>query len=259
VDKRWNVLKSLRKKVADLERTCRHLEEEVDMSRHESMERSVMDEASGEALRMLHTQIAGLEREKKEAEKREESLREEVGTLEILVKEKTDDVQRLNETLWTRDESEEVLKSDIRDAQEQIDQISFVGEDVKSLLAQAEQANEEEKERHRLVEAGWDMARAELTLQLEELQREKGDLQERLNEFPATLQSRDSLLGVLKEELEAQWKHTEVANEKAGQLEKDKTVLQGERDSLQVAVKTLEDRIGARARMDRKREQASRF
>jgi transcriptional/translational regulatory protein YebC/TACO1 len=48
------------------------------------------------------------------------------------------------------------------------------------------------------------------------------------------------------EELEAQWRHTEVANEKMGQPEKEMTVLQGARDALQVAVnlKTLEERIG---------------
>jgi hypothetical protein len=72
----------------ELERACKHLEE-VDQSRHESMERGVMDKASGEVLRMLHRLIAGLEREEKDAERREEGLREEGGTVEALVKEKT--------------------------------------------------------------------------------------------------------------------------------------------------------------------------
>ena len=243
VEKRRNVLKGLRKKVADLERTCRHLEEEVDLSRQESMERSVMDEASGEALRMLHTQIAALDREKKEVEKREGALREEVGTLEALVKEKTDDVQRLNETLWKRDESEQVLKSDIRDAQEEIDRINFVGGDAKTLLIQAEQASEEEKQRHRLAEARWDQERAELVSQLNQGQRETGELANTLKDVSSTLQSRENELGVLKEELEAQWKHTENANDKAAQLETEKAGLQRERDALQSAVKALEQQI----------------
>lgn len=62
--KRKSVVRSWKKKAADLEKICRHLEEEVDNSRQESVERSIMDEASGEALRQLHRQISHLEREK---------------------------------------------------------------------------------------------------------------------------------------------------------------------------------------------------
>ena len=62
--KRKSMLRSWKKKVQELERTCRQLEEAMDCSQQESMERSVMDEASGEALWMLHRQIANLESEK---------------------------------------------------------------------------------------------------------------------------------------------------------------------------------------------------
>jgi len=61
-EKRRGVVRGWKKKVQELERLCRNLEEEVDRSREESVERSIMDEASGEALRQLHGQIAGLER-----------------------------------------------------------------------------------------------------------------------------------------------------------------------------------------------------
>jgi chromosome segregation ATPase len=73
-DKRKSVVRSWKKKAADLERMCRHLEEEVDNSRQESMERSIMDEASGEALRQLHRQISQLEREKNDIEAVRNSL-----------------------------------------------------------------------------------------------------------------------------------------------------------------------------------------
>jgi hypothetical protein len=56
-EKGRNVLRSWKKKAGELERMCHALEDEVDTSRQESMERSIMDEASGEALRMLHRQI----------------------------------------------------------------------------------------------------------------------------------------------------------------------------------------------------------
>ena len=79
---RRNTLRSWKKKVQELERLCRQLEESVENSKQESFERTVMDEASSEALRMLHRQIATLEREKSEGLKREQGLREEVETLE---------------------------------------------------------------------------------------------------------------------------------------------------------------------------------
>ncbi|KAF9480264.1 hypothetical protein BDN70DRAFT_620540 [Pholiota conissans] len=64
--KRKTTLRSWKRKVQDLEKACRQLEEAVEDSRQMSMERSVMDEASSEALRMLHRQIASLEKEKGE-------------------------------------------------------------------------------------------------------------------------------------------------------------------------------------------------
>ena len=74
---RKNTLRSWKKKVQELERLCRQLEESAEDSKQERMERSVMDEASSEALRMLHRQIASLEREKNEL-KREQLERDEV-------------------------------------------------------------------------------------------------------------------------------------------------------------------------------------
>ena len=65
-EKRHGAVRGWKKKVQELERLCRNLEEEVERSREESPERSVIDEPSGEALRQLHGQIAGLEHEKGE-------------------------------------------------------------------------------------------------------------------------------------------------------------------------------------------------
>ena len=78
---RKNTLRSWKKKVQELERLCRQLEESVEDSKQECIKCSVMDKASSEALRMLHHQIATLEREKNEWLKREQGLREEVETL----------------------------------------------------------------------------------------------------------------------------------------------------------------------------------
>jgi hypothetical protein len=203
-EKRRGVLKGWRKKVAELERACRHLEEAVDLSRQESLERSVIDEASGAALRVLHVQIAGLEREKGEGERREEVLKGEVGVLEGLVKERTDEAGRLREELEKLKEEKAV-----------------------------EAVNEGERERYRAEECAWEEERKKLSAQVSQSEKEKADIEEELR---AQVKVRDDELGVLKRELEAQWAHTEEASEKIDALVK-------ERDALRGDVKALEDRI----------------
>ena len=77
-ERRKSVARNWRKRVADLEKCVRSLEEEVDRSREESVDRSVMDEASGEALRMLHRRIGDLERERTDNEAREKEIKEQL-------------------------------------------------------------------------------------------------------------------------------------------------------------------------------------
>ncbi|KAG8215298.1 hypothetical protein J3R82DRAFT_8887 [Butyriboletus roseoflavus] len=81
-DRRKSVVRSWKKKAADLEKMCRHLEEEVDNSRRESVERSIMDEASGEALRQLHRKLSQLERERNDLEAERNSLAQTVENTE---------------------------------------------------------------------------------------------------------------------------------------------------------------------------------
>ena len=248
--KRRAALRTWKKKVAELEKTCRYLEEEVDGSRQESLERSVMDEASGEALRMLHRQIAGLEREKGEWGRKEGILREEMGTLEGLVKERSEDVMKLKETLWKRDESERELKEGIREAKEQMEQmgnLSFAGvdeDDLRKMVIESEQKGEEEKERHRVTEIRWEEERAELTMKVEDMKMEKEALEGELQDVKLKLSNRDEEFGMLKLELEAQWEHTEKATEKIETLKGGRGELEQERDALKGDVEELQERMG---------------
>jgi hypothetical protein len=59
-ERRRGVLRGWKKKVGELEKACRGLQEEVERGREESWERSVMDEASGEALKCLQRRIETL-------------------------------------------------------------------------------------------------------------------------------------------------------------------------------------------------------
>jgi hypothetical protein len=246
--KRKTSLRSWRKKVQELERACRQLEEAVEESRQESMERSVMDEASGEALRMLHRQIASLERDKTDWLRREHALQEEVETLEGLMRERSEDIMNLKESLWTRDESDRELKEGIREAKEQIDMMGnisigvFDEEELKRLLAEKDQKNSEETQRFRTVELELRQELEEVKTKHEGLEVQKARLEEQLQEVNQQLSTRNDEYATLKTELEAQWGHTENAGNKVQTLENGLVELAQERDGLRLELDELEAR-----------------
>ena len=243
--KRKNVLRSWKKKVQELERVCRQLEETIEDSKQESMERSVMDEASSEALRMLHRQITDLERERNEMSRREKGLIEEVETLESLVKDRSEDIMSLKETLWTRDESERELQQGIRDVKEQMEMMGNVSiavmdeEEIKKVMMEK---NVVEKERHRAVELELQQEVEELQTKYESLQAQKVGCEEELEHANQQLKFRDEEYATLKAELEAQWDRTAKATEQFEALEKENVALRAESDSLKADVEELETR-----------------
>ncbi|CAA7262659.1 unnamed protein product [Cyclocybe aegerita] len=245
--KRKNALRAWKKKVQELERACRQLEEAVDHSRQESMERSVMDEASSEALRMLHRQIAALEREKGDWLRKEGALQAEVTQLEGLLKEKSEDVANLKETLWSRDECERQLNEGIREAKEQIDMMGNISigideEELRRLMMEKDQKNSEETQRFRLAELAVRQELDELKARYEGLQVEKARWEEQVEHVNGLLKTKEEEYATLKAELEAQWEHTEKAGEKMEILEREKADLEAERDALKADVQEYEVR-----------------
>ncbi|TFK71541.1 hypothetical protein BDN72DRAFT_817280 [Pluteus cervinus] len=252
--KRKNVLRQWKKKVAELEKTCRYLQEEVEGSRQESMERSIMDEASGEALRMLHRQIAGLERERTDWQKKEEALRDEIQTLEGLIKDRSQDVQQLNEALWSREETERELKQGLRDAQEQIEMLGHVSvvvdeEEMKKFVLDQEKNDTHRVERERVQEeqsrkeTEWSYEKEELMTRLESFSVAKGTLEATVEELRQQLKAREDEYAVIQSELEAQWTHTEKTSEQMQTLQREKDGLKNERDDFERDVKEAEVKI----------------
>ncbi|KAJ7686798.1 hypothetical protein B0H17DRAFT_704132 [Mycena rosella] len=247
--KRRGVLRGWKKKVGELERACRYLEEEVEGSRQESMERSIMDEASSEALRMLHRQIAGLEREKESANRREDMLREEVGGLEKQVRMRDDEIMRLQETLRKRDESERELKQGIKEAESALEMMGNVSvglideDELKKITMAKEQRNEKERERHRKTEFGWEEEKEEFLAAVENIKLENAGLVAELDNYKHQLKDHEEELGILKTELEAQWDHTEEGVEKLQASESAKRAVEVERDALKGEVAELEEKI----------------
>ncbi|KAF5381923.1 hypothetical protein D9757_007560 [Collybiopsis confluens] len=249
--RRRGLLKAWKKRVQELEKQCRFLEDEVEGSRQESMERSIMDEASGEALRMLHRQIAGLERERGDMSRREESLREEVQTLESLMQERSEEIMSLKETVWSRDESQRALQKGLQEAQEQIEQIGNTSTVTTMDLVEGED-REEERERHQLAEAEWEKQRLEMVMAMEKTKAENVALEGEAEKLRQQLKTNEDELTMLKNELEAQWGHTEKANEKIEVLEEKKGELEKERQNLQAELEQLQERLGSVERADRK-------
>lgn len=246
--KRKTALRSWKRKVQELERACRQLEEAVEDSRQMSMERSVMDEASSEALRMLHRQIASLERERGDWTKREMALQGEVETLEGLVRERTEDVQQLKESLWSRDESERELKEGIWEAKEQIDMMGNISvgaideEELKKILMEKDQKTAEETQRFRTAEFALKQELADVKMKCEGLEVQKASWEEQLENVNQNLKTREEEYAILKSELEAQWQHTEHAGDKFEALEREKVELASERDEIKAALEDLEAR-----------------
>ena len=220
-ERRRGVLRTWKKKVGELEKVCRGLEEEVERGREESWERSVMDEASGEALKCLQRRIETLEREKGEVEKNAQKVLEEKGGLEkVLAK----------------------FKEGLMDAKEQIQ----IGDDaeavegLKACLAKQEHADIAERERHRIAEFEWDEERVQLISRRTQLEAFREELAVELAAAQEQLVQKDYEYGVLKGELEAQWKHTELASEQTGEMRK-------EMDGIREEAEALEKRIGEMA------------
>jgi DNA repair exonuclease SbcCD ATPase subunit len=221
-EKRRGVVRGWKKKVQELERLCRNLEEEVDRSREESMERSVMDEASGEALRQLHGHIAGLEREKGELVRSSLILVDPSAK----VKEMEVEVANLREELRQRDEIEQELQEDLRIAQEQIELLNTVGAiDDESRIVGITAASDEQ-ERHRQAEGDWEKEREELRREAETATK--------------ALAKKNDELVVLREELEAQWKDTERTGVSMAQLKEERNVLQSEVVALEAKIESME-------------------
>ncbi|KAF7420833.1 hypothetical protein PC9H_011351 [Pleurotus ostreatus] len=246
--KRRNVLRNWKKKVAELEKACRYLEEEVEGSRQASFERSIMDEASGEALRMLHRQIAGLEREKSDWERREANLQAEVVGLEEQMRARDEELARLREVGQNQRELQEGILG-ISQQWEQMGNTSIGTLDdtiMRKINAAADGDPEREAEaaeQLRVVQLAWEAERAELVIRTENMQVEKTALEDKLTETMDQLHTRDEEYQTLKSELEAQWQHTEKMSESLQGLQLERNELELERDTLKSRLEDLEQQL----------------
>ena len=223
-DKRKSVVRSWKKKAADLERMCRHLEEEVDNSRQESMERSIMDEASGEALRQLHRQISQLEREKNDIEAVRNSLVQTVDNAEA-------EIIRLRDKLGNTDEAGGEA---VRQLHHQISQLEREKSDVegeRNTLAHAVEKADAEIMNLRGELNATDEASVEalrhLHFQISQLEHEKTELQVERDALAQAREKADVKALELREELDTADEMNREAlrrlHDQISQLEREKS------------------------------------
>ncbi|TFK48321.1 hypothetical protein OE88DRAFT_574485 [Heliocybe sulcata] len=201
-EKRKKALSQWKKKVLELEKACRHLEEEVEHSREESFERSVMDEASGEALRQLHRQINRLEMEKAETEKREMNAKDEIAVLKQEAAVKDSRIQRLSDDLAAKEQGE-TIHPQIRSPTHE----DGSGEERSQLIARID----------------------ELEAEIAQVKKERLEAARK-----------DEQLVLLQNELEAQWQNTEEMNDKIHALTREKEALQVGVEALEERISGME-------------------
>ncbi|KAG1807788.1 uncharacterized protein BJ212DRAFT_1485365 [Suillus subaureus] len=234
-EKSRNVLRSWKKKAGELERMCRTLEEEVDTSRQESLERSVMDEASGEALRMLHRQISQLEREK-------EALQDHADTAHLRdqLREKDAELDKLREEIKSRDDAERVLRDGIQEAREQMDYLTT--NSVRSSMAEEALilSNEEERERHSTIEHAWAEERMRMVDAHDALQTDKNALADAVQRISSELERINSEHTTA---IETVHKDLDAAHQESAELHNTIEDLQNDNEALKSELEALETKL----------------
>ena len=209
LDRRKGIIRNWRKRVTDLEKCVKGLEEEVDRSRELSQDRSVMDEASGEALRVLHRRIGELEREKKEGDQREKELRAQFERVSVQLK-------RTQEEAQSRDQGEGKLRVNGEET-------GLAGQvaDVQAALHERQSAR-----------LAWEEERAALVASNDSIRDDHMAVQSQLTTLREEILRKEDELAVLKAELEAQWRHTELASEDMEKLKRERDLLAKEVEDL---------------------------
>ncbi|THH33286.1 hypothetical protein EUX98_g934 [Antrodiella citrinella] len=225
-DRRRLASRNYRKKFAELEKYIRSLEEEVERSRESSMDRSVMDEASSEALRMLHRRIGELEREGSERERMQKEVSEELEA-------KRNELESIKSELMKKNENEMELREGIKAAKDEMEQM---GAQRQSLIPTEEQQAEIRAQGHTAAAATWELEKVKMLTENEFLHKEQVALQAQLTDAREEIVAKEEETVVLRAELEAQWKHTEKSGE-------DVEKLVQERDELKSEVEALNSRM----------------
>ena len=209
-EKQSRAVRRVTRRVTELERMCTRLQDEVDHSRSESLERSIMDETSGRALKTLHRQISTLEGRNRELVLHSEEMEARIKELEA----SEEDAQVYLEQLKTHIDDLERTNAELY---EQLEPHPASGalEDLHRNIRKLEEELATSKDE---LEAQW-VRTEENEDKISKLQEEKADLRREIEDLKGNLHSKDLRI----EELEASNLELDAlvddANERTQQLE----------------------------------------
>ena len=136
--RRQGAMRMLRRKVGELEKICRGLEEEVERSREESFERSVMDEASEGALIVLQGSIGQLKAELEKAREDEVKVREERDVLKAEVDAQWGHAEKADEKVKGLEGEREALARSVQALQAKVEELGSERKEAQAQRAQLE-------------------------------------------------------------------------------------------------------------------------
>ena len=201
----------MRRRVAELERAAAALEEQAERTALENFERSVLDGASGDALKGLHQQIADLEKERAELGRREkqllaenEKLKEGSQRQKGKAKDLTADGTNMNEQQASAAEVERHHEIELAWAEDRARLVAELDGLQHQIRAKDNELNVLKEE----VEAQWGNTE-KLTGQAEVLQKAKEKLMKEFELEREQLRSEIAALEARTNEMEIEWTESE--------------------------------------------------
>ena len=186
-EKQSRAVRVMTKRIVELEKMCTRLQDELDQSQSQSLEGSIMDEASGQALKTLHRQISTLEGQNRDLVLRSKERDTKIAELEA---------------------SEEATQVELEQLKTHIDELEVTN----TALCEQLEPQQGQGDLHRIVrklEQELGMTRSQLETEwkrtdetedmISKLQEEKADLKHGVEDLRRDLDSKDRRI----EELEA--------------------------------------------------------
>ncbi|KAG8963790.1 hypothetical protein FRC03_002550 [Tulasnella sp. 419] len=192
-ERRDEKLRKTKQKLIDLKKSCDALSDEIDRSRGEKLERSLFDEATGEALRVLQSKIKTLESEKRELEMKNLDFESRVDKKELDAA--LEDRSRLEEEVKLLRDNETKLEAEISQFKD-----NTIADDWREERKQLLQEKVEADDKIALLEM------------------EKAALMKTSDDLHKAVTLKDKELHVLQREVEAQWANTERSEDALKEL-----------------------------------------
>ena len=188
-EKQSRAVRKMTRKVTELERMCTRLQDEVDQSRSESLERSIMDETSGQALKTLHRQISTLEGQNQELVLHSEEMEERIRELEALEEDARGELEQMKAHIDELEGTNAELREQL-ETQPAAEAPGLLHRNIRKLEDELEIVKNE-------LEAQWENTEKAVD-EITKLEGEKTDLKREVEDLRRDLDSKNLRIGELE-------------------------------------------------------------